>query len=148
MLRMTAFIDTGIFVGFHNKRDEHHEVAKAIMKEVMNGRFGKIYTSDYVLNETVAFTCKKVKDTNIVLGIMNLIQNSGTIELLHVDRSIFASAKMSFEKYPDLLLTLTDWTIANMIVKFDIENLLSIDSDFDKLKSIDKFSKINRISKL
>lgn len=146
MIRMAAFIDTGIFIGLHNKRDVYHPVANDIIKGVVDGNFGKAYTSDYVLDEVIAFTIRKTKNSEIILETINLIQNSGRIELLHVDRSTFASAKMCVEQYPSLFLSFTDWTIANLMVKSDIPTLLSFDSGFDKLKSMDKFSGIRRIS--
>lgn len=51
MIRMAAFIDTGIFIGFHNKRDVYHPVANEIIKGVVDGNFGKTYTSDYVFKK-------------------------------------------------------------------------------------------------
>lgn len=148
MVRMVAFIDSGIFIGLHNKRDVYHATAKEIIRSVVNGNFGNTYTSDYVLDEVIAFTYRKTKNPEIVLEAINLIQNSGKIEILHVDRSVFASAKMCVEQHPSLFLSFTDWTIANLMVKSDIPTLLSFDSGFDKLKSMDKFSGIRRISKI
>jgi len=147
MVRM-AFIDSGIFIGFHNKSDAYHATAKEIMDSVEEGNFGKTYTSDYILDEVVAFTCRKTKSQDIVLEAIDLIQNSARIDLLHVDKSIFASAKMCAEQHPYLMLSFTDWTTANLMVKNDIEDLLSFDSGFDRAKQIEKFSGIRRISKV
>ncbi len=110
----------------------------------VNGVFGKLYTSDYVLDEVVSFIYKKTDNPALVLEAVDFIQNSGRIELLHVDCPVFASAKMCVEQYPSLKLSITDWTPANLMLLNKIDRIFSFDSDFDKLKTINKFSKISR----
>jgi len=147
MDKMAAFIDTGIFVAIHNSRDQCHEEAKKLGEKAINGVFGKLYTSDYILDEVVAFIYKKTDKPVLVLEAIDFIQNSGRIDILHVDSSIFASAKVCAEQYPSLKISVTDWTSVNLMIENKIVKILSFDSDFDKLKTIDKFSRISRIPK-
>lgn len=147
MPKMAAFIDTGIFVAIHNSRDQYHKEAKELGRKAVNGDFGELYTSDYVLDEVAAFIYRKTDKPALVLEAIDFIQNSGRIELLHVDSPIFASAKMCIEQHVDLRLSLTDWISANLMIENKITKILSFDSDFDKLKTVDKFSGISRIQR-
>jgi uncharacterized protein len=142
------FIDTGVFIGLYNLRDERHAQARALVEEALKGKLGAAYTSDYVLDEAVTYIKKKTSDPKFVTDLIDFIQNSGKIEILHINREVFASAKMCMEKYPSMPLSFTDWTIANLVEIKGIDYLLSFDSGFDSLKTISKFSKIKRIELL
>jgi hypothetical protein len=142
------FIDSCIFIGFYNIRDERHLEAKELIEEVFKGNLGAACTSDYVVDETVTLIKKKSSDPTIVSEAIDFIQNSRKIEILHINREVFASAKMCMEKYPSMPLSFTDWTIANLLESRKIDYLLSFDSGFDCLRAITKFSKISRIERL
>ncbi|MEA3255442.1 MAG: PIN domain-containing protein [Candidatus Altiarchaeota archaeon] len=142
---MAVFVDTGVFVAIHNVRDQYHGVAKELGGKAASGVFGGLYTSDYVLDEVVAFIYKRTDNPDLVLEAIDFIQNSGRIEILHVDGSVFASAKMCVEQYSFLKLSLTDWTSVNLMVGNGIDRILSFDSDFDRLHAVDEFSGISRI---
>ena len=141
------FIDSGVFIGLYNVRDENHSEAKALVEKSLKGDMRTAYTSDYVLDETVTFIRKKTTAPKLVREAIDFIQNSGKIEILHIRREVFASSKMCMEKYPAIPLSFTDWTIANLMESKGIEYLLSFDSGFDRLSTIKKFSEIKRIGK-
>jgi predicted nucleic acid-binding protein len=142
------FIDSCVFIGFYNIRDERHSDAKALVEEALKGGLGAAYTSDYVLDEAVTLIKKRTGSPKLVAEAIDFIQNSGRMEILHIDREVFASAKMCMEKYPQMPLSFTDWTIANLMASKEMEYLLSFDSGFDRLRAIETFSNINRIEKL
>jgi predicted nucleic acid-binding protein len=50
---LTAFIDTGIFVALRNADDGNHEQAKELMRRALKAEFGRIYTSDYMVDEAI-----------------------------------------------------------------------------------------------
>ncbi len=142
------FIDSGVFIGLHNRRDDHHVQAKELVEKAFAGSMGGACTSDYVLDEVATYLRMRTSDPCLVAEAIDFIQNSGKINLLHIDRSVFASAKMCMEKYPSMPLSFTDWTIANLLESREIEYLLSFDSGFDSLRTIKKFSRLKRIEKI
>jgi predicted nucleic acid-binding protein len=142
------FIDSCVFIAFYNRSDGRHNDSKALLDDAFKGDLGAAYTSDYVLDETVTFIKNKTTDPKLISDYIDFVQNSGRLEILHIDRTIFASAKMCMEKYPSMPLSFTDWTIANLMEGERIEYLLSFDSGFDSLQTIVKFSKIKRIERL
>lgn len=45
---MSVFIDTGAFLAYRKKRDSYHEVALKLFTDALKGKYGQIYTSDYI----------------------------------------------------------------------------------------------------
>jgi len=50
---MAVFIDTSIFVALRNADDENHPRSRELMRRTLKGEFGRIYTSDYIIEEAV-----------------------------------------------------------------------------------------------
>ncbi len=64
------FIDANIFLAYANEDDIHHDRAVKILTTVINDKkYGPLFTSDYVFNEVVGVTFRKVgKREAIILG--------------------------------------------------------------------------------
>ena len=60
---MTVFVDTGIFVALHNADDDFHSRSKELMKQALKGNFGRIFTSDYVIDEAVYHSARENQKT-------------------------------------------------------------------------------------
>lgn len=143
---MTAapfFIDTGAFVGAFNKRDSNHQRALALLTSAFK-QAKILYTSEYVLDETISLAWARTKNREIVLKLDELIQDSGKIEVIPVDAHSFSSAKSCFRKY-EQTLSLTDWISVILMRNQRIPNILSFDRDFDQIRSIKEFSFITRL---
>jgi predicted nucleic acid-binding protein len=50
---MAIFIDTGIFVAALNRSDNLHEKAVPLMERALQGEFGRVCTSDFVVDEAI-----------------------------------------------------------------------------------------------
>jgi len=59
---MAVFVDTGIFVALHNGWDEFIQ-KQALMKQALKGEFGRIFTSDYVIDEASLLLLWELKGT-------------------------------------------------------------------------------------
>lgn len=147
MISLRVFIDAGPFIALSNKGDPDHEDALKQFAKIA-GTKRTFFTSDYVLDEALSFATRKTKNPRIVLEIDKLIQESANIRLLKVDEEILANSKMFLKKYPEILLSLTDWTSAALAKKYAIEKIYSYDSDFDRLKGIKEFKHIRRVETL
>jgi len=75
------FVDTGIFVAYVNKRDVNHKRAVEILEDIMRGKYGKAYTSDYVFDEAVTFALLKTKDVRKALNVGNSLTKLFLIKL-------------------------------------------------------------------
>jgi len=131
------FIDTGVFVAYVNKRDINHERAVEILEDVMRGKYGRAYTSDYVFDEAVTFALLKTKDVRKALNVGRLILGDDVLprflEILFVDRVIFNKAWKYFRRYKGL--SFTDCISIALIEEYEIDYIASFDSDFDGIVS-------------
>ncbi|MGB9693955.1 MAG: PIN domain-containing protein [Fervidobacterium sp.] len=50
---MTIFIDTGIFIALRNADEEQHQRSKELMKKALKADYGRVFTSDYIIDEAV-----------------------------------------------------------------------------------------------
>lgn len=145
---MAVFIDTGIFVGAFFERDQNHEKARELFeKAYRQEKWGKLFTSDYVLDEFISrmISQGRLKGKGIDEGFLDkitrgedAIQNS-KVNLLQVTDEVIADAKIYFKEHYRLGLTLTDWTIATLMRDNEIGHLLTFDSGFFRLKEVTEF---------
>ncbi|MFX1534203.1 MAG: PIN domain-containing protein [Promethearchaeota archaeon] len=50
---MPIMLDTGFFYALLQKKDSNHTRAQEIFKELVKGRYGRIYTSEHIFDETM-----------------------------------------------------------------------------------------------
>lgn len=61
---MSIFADTGAFLAYRNKKDKYHETALKLFKDALKGKYGQIYTSDYIYDE--ALTLALIRTNNLL----------------------------------------------------------------------------------
>jgi predicted nucleic acid-binding protein len=130
---MAVFIDTGIFIALRNADDENHERAKELMRRALKAEFGKIYTSDYIIDEAVTTALVRTKRHDLALDIGKYIIESPRITKLWTTKEIFELAWQKFQTLKDRYLSFTDCTTLAHMEKNNIKQILSFDSGFDGL---------------
>jgi predicted nucleic acid-binding protein len=58
---MSLLVDTGVLYAHHDKDAKHHEAAKEAMTAALKGEYGQPYVTDYVYDETVTLTRRRMK---------------------------------------------------------------------------------------
>jgi len=56
---MNLFMDTGVFYAQFDRHASKHSLANEALRSALSSKHGKLYTSDYVFNETVTLTRKR-----------------------------------------------------------------------------------------
>ncbi|MEM2959016.1 MAG: type II toxin-antitoxin system VapC family toxin [Candidatus Jordarchaeaceae archaeon] len=134
---MSTFIDSGIFVAFHNLRDENHDRALNLIRKAASGEFGIVYTSDYVFDESVTTALIRTNNPSIAQSLGEMIlggpKTPTFIIMLKVDSEIFKKSWELFVKYAEKGLSFTDCTSIMLIKSRGIDSIISFDSDFDGL---------------
>ncbi len=133
---MSIFIDTGVFVAFHNPKDENHQDAKEILLKVVKGELGASYTSDCVFDESVTVTLARTGRGDLAVDVGKMILGEGTrpfVVVLRVDDRAFGQAWRLFEKYSKRGLSFTDCTTLSLIRERGIERIASFDSTLEGL---------------
>ncbi len=59
---MSIFIDTGVFVGYVNKKDKNHGIAVNLLEGIMRNKYRTSFTSDYIFDEAVTVALYRTKD--------------------------------------------------------------------------------------
>ncbi|MCL4318145.1 MAG: PIN domain-containing protein [Candidatus Thermoplasmatota archaeon] len=127
---ISVFIDTGVFVGARNSRDDRHRLSVEVIKKALKGAFGAVYTSDYVIDEAVTLALARTGKPEIAFDIGDFIFKSDRIRLLWTDRSVFASAWEMFRRHREKRLSFTDCISLAHIEDKKIKFILSFDAGF------------------
>ena len=132
---MAVFVDTGIFVALRNADDEFHARSKELMKCALKSEFGRIFTSDYVIDEAVTTALVRTRKHDFAVDLGKYIIASPRIIKLRVDENSFKEAWEKFLLFNDKPLSFTDCTSLALIEKFGIKQIISFDAGFDGLVS-------------
>ena len=131
---MSIFVDTGLFVAFHNTKDVNHSRALEIMKNIVTGKLGSAYTSDYIFDEAVTTALVRTRRPETALTVGRMIQGEFTtpfLVVLRVNATAFKEAWNLFSRYAEKGLSFTDCTSVALMSMKDIESIASFDTDFD-----------------
>lgn len=131
---MTVFLDTGIFVAFHNTRDANHTRAMQIIKTLIEGGLGTAYTSDYIFDEAVTVALVRTGRSENALAVGRMILGEVTAPftaILRVREDDFKKAWTLFSQHADRGLSFTDCTSIALMRTRGIESIVSFDADFD-----------------
>lgn len=131
---MSVFIDTGVFVAFHNTRDVNHSRALELMKNIVTGKLGYAYTSDYVFDEAVTVALLRTRRLETALTVGKLILGELTnpfLMILRVNDEAFKETWKIFQQYAEKGLSFTDCTSIVLMKMRGVENLASFDTHFD-----------------
>jgi predicted nucleic acid-binding protein len=124
---MVALIDTGIFFGFYSVKDKHHLDSIAIIFHAVEGKWGRLYITNHILDETL--TLFKYRGLPVEVFIKAFIE-SETVKILHVDREIELKALELFKNNLHIKgYSYTDAVSEVVSREFDF-TLLSYDSGF------------------
>jgi predicted nucleic acid-binding protein len=134
---MSIFIDTGVFIAYVNKKDEHHTSAVHLVEKILKNEYGAPFTSDMVFDETMTFILYKTGEIGKAISVRDLILGNKEkdilrfMTLLFIDMEILDKSWDTFVKYADKKLSLTDCSTMELMKNRGIENLASFDAGFD-----------------
>jgi len=130
---MAVFIDTNIFVALRNADDELHIRSKELMRKALKGEYGRIYTSDYVLDEAITTALIRTKRHDLALDLGRYIIESPRITRLWVSEDSFNMAWEKFKAFADRPMSFTDCASLALMGKNRIKQIMSFDSGFDRV---------------
>jgi len=135
---MRVFVDTGVFVAFHNTRDTNHSRALELVRSIVDGELGTAYTSDYVFDEAVTTALVRTRRPENALAVGRMILGELTapfIAILRLDDEAFKEAWRLFPQYAGRGLSFTDCSSLTLMRTAGIESIASFDADFDGIVS-------------
>lgn len=130
---MKLFIDTWAWLALRDKKESRHEEVKDFYSR-FRGRKGIIYTSDYVLDETITLLFRRLPfDTakESLTKIDNAIEE-GYLQMEWVTPERFEEAKVLRLKYQDKpKISFTDFISMVVMKELGIEDILTEDEHFE-----------------
>ena len=127
---MSVFIDTGAFLAYRNKRDKYHEIAGKLFRDVLRGRYGQMFTSDYIYDEALTLALVRTNNISVAMDIAGVIL-SPRIKMIFADKGLLEKSTKTFRQYSDRKLSFTDAVSIEIMNEFDIERYLGFDAHFD-----------------
>lgn len=130
---MTVFVDAGIFVAIRNAADLYNQRSKELMKDALQGNMGKIFTSDYVIDEAITVALARTRRHELAVDVGTYILDSPRFIKLTVGEETFNSAWQKFRSLKGKGLSFTDCTTLALAEKHGIKQVMTFDSGFDGL---------------
>jgi predicted nucleic acid-binding protein len=127
-------LDSSVLVASEVDGDINHERAVKLLREVAKEKFGKVFTSDYIFDETVTVTLVRTKNLRKAILAGTYIMDS--TEVLKVDSSTFEKAWEIFKRQKKVTFSFTDCTILALMQEKGIKNIATFDEDFKKINVI------------
>jgi len=130
-MKVAVFLDTGVLVAARNSRDRNHKRATELLEEALEGEFGVVYTSDYVIDEAITTALFRTRNFGVALNVGRLALDSPRIERLFTGSDEFLSAWERFQKFGRKPMSFTDCVSLAHMEKRGVERMMSFDSEFD-----------------
>lgn len=130
---MAVFIDTGVFVALRNADDELHTRSKELMKQALKGEFGRIHTSDYVIDEAITTALVRTRRHDLAVDLGRYIIESPRITKLWTTEDTFDMAWKKFKTFKHKPLSFSDCISLALMEKNRIKQIISFDSGFNGL---------------
>ena len=127
-------LDTSFIASYFNERDQNHLKAAELMKGIANLKFGPVYITDYIFDETVTVAFIRLKNLPKAVEIGNHLLKSSKI--IQVEDKHFYNAWKTFRKQRTTDLSFTDCTTISVMQDSEIKNIATFDEDFKKTKAI------------
>ena len=134
---MSIFLDTGVLVAFHNASDERHGSAKSILWRAFHGQFGRIFSSEYVVDEGTTLVNARSKNRSLSDSFLSYCLSSasqGLVGLLGLNSDDFAATASEYLKQSEL--SFTDCSSLVLMRKHGIRHIATFDKAFGKVKGV------------
>ena len=130
---MSVLIDTGIFIAFYNIKDKNHNRANELILEIIEGKQGIAYTTDYIFDESVTTALMRTgnHELAIELGENILGVKVKFVSIIQIEYTTFSASWELFKKYIDKKLSFTDCVSIAVVNNYGLDKIISFDSDFD-----------------
>jgi len=103
------------------------------MKGALIGEFGRMFTSDYVIDEATTTALTRTRRHDLAVDIGKYIIESPRITKLWTTKDIFEIAWEKFKTLTDKPLSFTDCVSLALMEKNRIKQIISFDSGFNGL---------------
>lgn len=123
-----VFVDTSGWVALFVTNDKNHKKAASIFEDLKQSK-ASIYTSDYVIDETITTILARGNHKQSVLA-GEVLFTSRIIKIVHVSTDYFQGAWELYQKYKDKRFSFTDVTSFAIMKDINIRKAFAFDREF------------------
>jgi predicted nucleic acid-binding protein len=122
-------IDTGAWYALSDPQERRHGQAAEMFTRLTKGEFGRILTTDYVLDET--YTLLRMRHgVGPVAKLRDLVGGSSSLQVVRVSDRDFDHAVDLMLAHGDKRWSLTDCTSFVLMRELDVGNAFTFDHNF------------------
>ncbi len=122
------FLDAGYIIALEASDDQNHKAASRYWRKLLKSP-PPLVTTSYVFDEVVTFFNSRGRHEKAVEVGSNLIQTD-SIELIHIDETLFYEGWEYFQKHKDKAYSLTDCISFIVMKQRGIRGALTFDKHF------------------
>ncbi|MDA8334140.1 MAG: type II toxin-antitoxin system VapC family toxin [Peptococcaceae bacterium] len=122
------FVDTSAWCALTDRSDQNHDQAARLWKSIQ-GMGAWLYTSDYVMDETLTLLRMRTGHANAV-KFGQAVQNSAVVEVLWMDEDAWKDSWLTFSTYHDKDFSFTDCTSFVFMKKLGLSRVFAFDRHF------------------
>ena len=124
---MTVLVDTCVFFAFYSLRDRYHMDAVALLIHAVEGVWGRVYVSDYVLDETLTLLKYRLGG-DTARAFYDSFVRSGIVRVIYSDEDVISDAlELFFRNVGRRGFSFTDAVIVSVLRRYGIDLLLTFD---------------------
>ncbi|EDN71000.1 conserved hypothetical protein [Beggiatoa sp. PS] len=124
------FVDTSFFIALLNSKDEHHQKALALQKQLSANNIRKV-TSEYILLE-LGDGLSNLRFRHLAVQVLDLIYQDNSFDIIPTSSEIFTKALKLFKKRPDKAWGMTDCTSFIILWDLMLDTVLTADHHFQQ----------------
>ncbi|MHA1609548.1 MAG: type II toxin-antitoxin system VapC family toxin [Candidatus Njordarchaeales archaeon] len=144
---MGVLIDTGVFFGFYSKRDKQHSNAIALIIHALQGKWGRPYITDHILDETINILKYRISH-EISMEFLKAFIFSKNVEVITAEKEhIDAALTLYRQNYNLKGFSFTDALSVVITKTFDLDYILTFDKHLKKFVPIIGPSYVNTLTK-
>lgn len=125
-----VFVDTGGWAALFGDNDENHETAASIFEGLKKSKI-PLYTSDYIIDETVTLTMTRGNHAQSV-QVGKALFESAIVKIVHVAPDYLKGSWELYQKYKDKRLSFTDVTTLTITKALNIKKIFSFDRELQR----------------
>jgi predicted nucleic acid-binding protein len=122
------FVDTGAWLGWYDRRDQHHKLAAEIWREI-EVHEEPCVTSNFVLDELFTLLGRRIGDRSAARRA-GAIYRSTLLTILRPDEDDEMKALAYFEKFADQEVSFTDGVSFALMRRHRLRRAFTFDRDF------------------
>ncbi len=137
--KLTTILDTCFILALFNIKDVNHERARIILEQLKQHNYGRLYITDYILDEVITTIWAHTHRKDLVVKIYNQLQDQEFVTLHYLNKPLLDITWNKWKQYaswPKKPLSFTDVSIIAVMKTLGIQYLVSFDSEFKGIVEI------------